>query len=470
MNHWPIFEPFESAGESGGLLALWPSVTASEEPQTIEAAVPVETASPVAAAAQSPSPPAVDPIGEMTRPAGARTARFSPLLLLLSLVVHAAAIVLTAHFLTQPGVEAETDAISVEIVVDATPNPNTDPSLAGKAAVEAGQPAPDAEKQPETAKTAPDAAPPATPEMRTEDNAVVVPPPALTLPTTPPDIKVLPRAEATAVTAAIELPTPTLTLPATPPAVEAPKMEAMPQAAESQVPQPSLVLPEAPPKVEVERPASITLQKVTEAVPAPALKLTDAPPPIVEEAEPPLALPDEAPLPTRAPEKTNAAAEPETVVPTREPAKSVQKTKPAAHVKPDEPAPAQAAKQDHRAADRSSSAGVGNAPGRGSVASRGGAGAGEKAAYAARLNSHVQRFQRYPAEAERNGIVGSARILITIDRRGRLISSRLAGSSGSTILDDAAKATASRASPYPPPPDGIGGRTLTFAATIRFRR
>jgi protein TonB len=86
------------------------------------------------------------------------------------------------------------------------------------------------------------------------------------------------------------------------------------------------------------------------------------------------------------------------------------------------------------------------------------------------LNSHVQRFERYPAEAERNGITGSARILITIDRGGRLISSRLAGSSGSAILDGAAKATASRASPYPPPPNGIGGRTLTFAATIRFRR
>jgi protein TonB len=113
---------------------------------------------------------------------------------------------------------------------------------------------------------------------------------------------------------------------------------------------------------------------------------------------------------------------------------------------------------------------VGKAAGRGSVASRGGAGAGEKAAYAARLRSHVQRFERYPAEAERTGVTGSARIAITIDRSGRLVSSRLAGSSGSAILDDAARATAERASPYPPPPDGIGGRTLTFAATVSFRR
>jgi protein TonB len=113
---------------------------------------------------------------------------------------------------------------------------------------------------------------------------------------------------------------------------------------------------------------------------------------------------------------------------------------------------------------------VGKVAGRGSVASRGGASAGEKAAYAARLRSHVQRFERYPSEAERNGVTGAARIAITIDRGGRLLSSRLAASSGSAILDDAARATAQRASPYPPPPDGIGGRTLTFAATVRFRR
>jgi protein TonB len=86
------------------------------------------------------------------------------------------------------------------------------------------------------------------------------------------------------------------------------------------------------------------------------------------------------------------------------------------------------------------------------------------------LHSHVQRFERYPPEAQRQGIAGAVRVLITIDRGGRLVSSRLAAGSGSVILDHAAIDTASRASPYPPPPNGIGGSTLTFAATIRFRR
>jgi protein TonB len=473
MKHWPSFEPSGEAGESGRFLALWPSIIPNEPEEKANPKVPVELERTAEKPSQSSVPPGVDPIGETTRPAGVRATRFSPLLLLLSLVVHAATIVLAAHFLTQSGVNAETDAISVEIVVDATPSPSTDPSLAGETAAEAkpqdrAEPAASpVEKQQETEKPAADVTPPA----RTEDHAVVVPPPALTLPSTPPDIEG-PHANAPAVATAIEMPPPTLSLPPTPPAVEAPEVLATPLAVEARVPIPALVLPEAPPKVEVLRPAPMTLEMVTQAVPAPSLKLADAPPPIVDNVEPPLALPDEAPVPTQAPDKTPSAAKAETTVP-KEGAKAVpprQQAKPAPARKPDKHPARHAPSEDHRMADRNSSAGVGNAAGRGSVASRGGASAGEKAAYAARLNSHVQRFERYPAEAERNGVTGSARLVITIDRGGRLISSRLAASSGSAVLDDAARATASRASPYPPPPDGIGGRTLTFAATIRFRR
>ena len=463
MNHWPGFEPFESAGESGRFLALWSSVVPDEDPEKIEAAVPVEPETSAAAAPQSPVPPAVDPADGTARPTGARGARFSPLLLFGSLAVHAAAIALTAHFPTHPGVEAETDAVSIEIVVDATPNPNTDPSLAGEAVAEAEttkdkahkvrteakaqearaeQSTPPAEKKPEKARPSIDGTRVANPETQSGDTAVVVPPPAFSLPPTPP-------------------------------AIETPRVLAAPQAAEVQVPMPSLVLPKTPPKVEVERSAPMSAEAATKAVSAPALKLPDAPPPITNDAEPPLALPDEAPLPTPAPDEPKPAAKADTAMPAKEVPKVVQgkqETRTAARSEPDEHPATRAPRPVRHASDRNSSAGVGDAAGRGSVASRGGASAGEKAAYAARLNSHLQRFQRYPAEAQREGVTGSARMAITIDRGGRLLSSRLAGSSGSAILDEAAKATASRASPYPPPPDGIGGRTLTFAATIRFRR
>jgi protein TonB len=490
MNHWPSFERFGDAGDSGQFLALSPSVTGDDEPVTLEAGVEAEAPTP-----QSPVAPAVDPAEEAERPSRTRTARFSPLLLVASLAVHAAALVLTAHFLTQPGVEAETDAVSVEIVVDATPNPNTDPSLAGEAAVEADKAEDRAQRsrietepqESRAVKTAspaenkPEAAKPTTDEARAaskqpDDVAITVPAPAFSLPPSPPDIEVPHHTEPPPATAATEVPAPAFSLPATPPTIDTPKVLATPQAAEIQVLEPTLVLPKAPPKLEVLPSAPMTPlnpEAVTKAVPAPALKLPDAPPLITEDATPTVALPDEAPLPTPAPGDENPVRKAETAAPPKEPVKAVhakQDAKPAAPPEPDKRPPARAPKQDRREADRSSSAGVSDAVGRGSVASRGGASAGEKAAYAARLNSHVQRFERYPADAERQGITGSARILITIDRDGRLISSRLAGSSGSAILDEAARATASRASPYPAPPDGIGGRTLTFAATIRFRR
>jgi protein TonB len=369
----------------------------------------------------------------------------------LSLAAHAAALVLTVHFLTQPGVEAQTDAISVEIVVDAPPEPNTDPSLAGEAATEANK----AED---------------TKDEKVAETAISVPPPAFSLPPSPPDIETAPAAE----TAAVEVPKPELTLPPVPPALQAPKVLATPQVAEVKVPAPALVLPEAPPKIEVEQAARPAVE-VTRAVPAPTLKLPDAAPPIPDDAEPSVTLPDKAPLPAPAPDQPKPVQRAEKPVSVKEQAKPAlsdreSKVKPAPDRKAREHQASQPKEETGKAAKRPSSAGVGKAEGRGSIASRGGASAGEKAAYAARLRSHVQRFERYPTEAERNGVTGSARIAITIDRGGRLISSRLAASSGSAILDNAARATAARASPYPPPPDGIGGRTLTFAATVRFRR
>ncbi|MGN6767865.1 MAG: TonB family protein [Rhizobiaceae bacterium] len=483
MKHWPSFEPFEEAGDSGKFLALWPSV-APDEPEEIVSAVSVEPEAPIAKSTETPAPPAVEPAGEASQPPRLRGRRFPSLLLLLSIAAHAAALVLTVHFLTQPGVEAQTDAISVEIVVDAPPEPNTDPSLAGEATRQsekvepettpkAQQTEPEKVASPSPAKIRPEAKeahPPiaetATAQEEVKEHAVAVPTPTFTLPPNPPDIK--------AALPAVKVPSPTLALPPTPPTIEAPKVLATQQTAEVKVPAPTLVLPDEAPKVETGQPAPATA-KIANAVPAPALKLPDAAPQIPDDAEPPVALPDQAPLPASAPDQPKPVQQAEKPEPVKEHVKSSpgeQKSteRPAANHKVREHHASLPSEDASKAAKRPSSSGVGNASGRGSIASRGGASAGEKAAYAARLRSHVQRFERYPAEAERNGVTGSARIAITIDRSGRLLSSRLAGSSGSAILDDAARATAGRASPYPPPPDGIGGRTLTFAATVRFRR
>jgi protein TonB len=450
MKHWPSFEPFEEARESGKFLALWPSVE-EDAPEETVSAISFGPERVAAKGADMPAPPIVDPAGEASQPARLRGRRFPRLLLLLSLAAHAAALVLTAHFLTQPGVEAETEAISVEIVVEAPPVPTTDPSLAGEATAEADK-AQDAK------------------EEKVVEKAISVPPPPISLPPTPPDIDPAPAVE----TAAVEVPKPEFSLPSEPPAFAAPQVLATERIAEMKVPAPALVLPDAPPEIEAEQPAR-SATKMGEAVPAPALKLPDAAPPIPDEAGSSVALPEKASPPAPAPDQPNPVRRVEKPAPVKEyvkpvPSERKPEEKPAPNRKVREHQASQSSDAAGKAAKRPSSAGVGKAAGRGSIASRGGASAGEKALYAARLRSHVQRFERYPAEAERNGVAGSARILITIDRGGRLVSSRLAAGSGSAILDEAAKATAERASPYPPPPDGIGGRTLTFAATVRFRR
>ncbi|WP_159592789.1 energy transducer TonB family protein, partial [Chelativorans xinjiangense] len=100
----------------------------------------------------------------------------------------------------------------------------------------------------------------------------------------------------------------------------------------------------------------------------------------------------------------------------------------------------------------------------------GGATAGEKAAYARRLLSHVERHKRYPSEAARQGAAGAAALSITIDRQGRLAGARLARGSGHAILDEEALAVARRAAPYPRPPEGVGGSTISFSVTLRFKR
>src|SRR5690606_3708728 len=98
MKHWPSFEPSEEAEDSDGLLALWPSV-ASDEPEETISVVSVEPETPNSKGAETPAPPTVDPAGEASHPSRPRGRRFPSLLLLFSIVAHAAALVLTVHFL-----------------------------------------------------------------------------------------------------------------------------------------------------------------------------------------------------------------------------------------------------------------------------------------------------------------------------------------------------------------------------------
>ncbi|KFB09642.1 energy transducer TonB [Nitratireductor basaltis] len=93
-----------------------------------------------------------------------------------------------------------------------------------------------------------------------------------------------------------------------------------------------------------------------------------------------------------------------------------------------------------------------------------------KASYSHKLLRHVERRKRYPRQAASQRISGATRLSITINRSGGLVAARVSGSSGHRILDDAALSTARRAAPYPRPPEGVGGSTISFSVTLRYKR
>ena len=83
------------------------------------------------------------------------------------------------------------------------------------------------------------------------------------------------------------------------------------------------------------------------------------------------------------------------------------------------------------------------------------------------LMAHLNRNKRYPSGATSTGTVTVA---FTIDRSGRVLSSRLVRGSGDPVLDAEAVSLPRRASPVPAPPPNVGGGSVTLAVPIRFNR
>ncbi|HWK38922.1 MAG TPA: energy transducer TonB [Hyphomicrobium sp.] len=76
----------------------------------------------------------------------------------------------------------------------------------------------------------------------------------------------------------------------------------------------------------------------------------------------------------------------------------------------------------------------------------------------------LNRNKRMPPGGGR----GTATVAFTIDRSGRVLSARLAGSSGDAALDAEAVSLARRVSPVPAPPANIGGGSVLLAVPVRF--
>ena len=88
------------------------------------------------------------------------------------------------------------------------------------------------------------------------------------------------------------------------------------------------------------------------------------------------------------------------------------------------------------------------------------------ASFEARMREAIQTALRYPEAARMSNLDGRARVSFTY-RDGVVSNVQLVTSSGSSMLDAAAKA-AVRDAAMPPPPQGFAGRTLNEAVWVYF--
>jgi len=82
------------------------------------------------------------------------------------------------------------------------------------------------------------------------------------------------------------------------------------------------------------------------------------------------------------------------------------------------------------------------------------------------LVARLDRFKRYPSAGA--GAAGVVSLGFTIDRQGKVLSSRVVKSSGSAVLDSEALDMIKRAAPLPPPPAEVVDADLSFVIPLRF--
>ena len=85
------------------------------------------------------------------------------------------------------------------------------------------------------------------------------------------------------------------------------------------------------------------------------------------------------------------------------------------------------------------------------------------------LVAHINRYKRYPTGARARKVEGIVSVEFTLDRSGQILSSRVAHSSGSAVLDEEAVALLRRAAPLPPPPQEVPSQGVSLVLPIRFQ-
>jgi protein TonB len=84
------------------------------------------------------------------------------------------------------------------------------------------------------------------------------------------------------------------------------------------------------------------------------------------------------------------------------------------------------------------------------------------------LVARLERYKRYPSEAQSRGEHGVAQLAFSVDRGGGVHNARIVHSSGSSILDRETLTLVGRAQPLPPPPPEITGSQIPVVVPIRY--
>ena len=84
------------------------------------------------------------------------------------------------------------------------------------------------------------------------------------------------------------------------------------------------------------------------------------------------------------------------------------------------------------------------------------------------LMRHLQRYKRYPSEAQARSEQGVVLLSFSIDRSGHVLARRVARSSGFAALDEAAMAMITRADPLPAFPASMAEPRIDLTVPIRF--
>lgn len=412
-------------------------------------------------------------------------AAWNMLALAASLAAHVALAAALGYAVMRDGVEADSEAISVEIVVEPIPDDAPAPSVAGEGgeAAEAVKPAEAPQRVPAESPAAIEPVTPDVPQVHDLPEA----PPTATEATDPvePEAAVEDPVEATAA----ELPPPAST-----PEIAA--TDIVPQFAPLDPPSLSSLEDEAEVHPVEPEPAGVAMS--TTEMTAPLDTREEAPPvlaaaPSLVEMLPPIAMPAPPRLPDIARNVApQAAAPPRAVSEAEKPAtekpatrkRSVEKPRAEKTIsgstgpKKTKPAETATRKADvARKPDRTGKGAVADKRGAAkkaeTTASKAGGAASSKASagalesYGRAVNRHVQRYKRYPGEAAKSGMKGAVRLSISIGGSGNLAGARVTGSSGHALLDSEALATVRRAAPYPRPPAGAKAQ---FSLTLRYSR